>query len=261
MHIYNVGMTLRLRNSILIMLSLLSVLCLAAAVYGTIDRWDKIDLQTAAALVPIAVLILFSTVAEILIFLSFRNTASAEIFFFFIFLFSFLFDAFRIVIMILPETNLPFTIGMISTRIVYFGKFLGAMAVFSSGLFSSGLEYQRMGIVFLVNIILSAALVWLLPVDISTTVPGGIWELGKFLETSIAIGFLELTAIINYLIAGRKNENREYVLLAAALLAVLAGRELLFFLTGFIASAAGALLLIAGTIIFGLRTHRLYLWE
>ena len=261
MHIYNGRMTLRLRNLILIILSFISLAVLGAAVYIGVGGYSAIDAASMQQIVPVSALLLFSTVAGIVIFLSFRNTASAEIFFFYFFIFSLLFDIFKIVVILFPDASLPFSYGMIATRLVYFGRFAGTLALFSSGLFSSGMEYQRMGIVFLFIIILSAALVWLLPVDISSTVAGGTWELGRFIELLIAVIFLEIVSVVNFTVAGRKNENPEYIIIAAALFLTVAGREILFFIPGYVSTAIGTALIVCGSIIFGLRTHGLYLWE
>jgi hypothetical protein len=229
--------------------------------YGFIKNQDLITTEFFPVLIQISVLMLFSTITCVIIFFSFRNTASAEIFFFYIFIFTFSIDIFKIVILMIPNAPLPFGYGMITTRIVYFGRLLGTLSLFSSGLFSAGLEYQRMGTVFLVTIILSAALVWLLPVDVSSSVPGNTWEIGKFLEITVALGLFQLIAVLNFIIAGLKNENKEYLFLAAGIFLAAAGRELLYFLPGYITTAAGMVLLISGTILFGLRTHQLYLWE
>ena len=261
MHIYNNYMTLRLRNFILILLAMLTISGLAVMSYGVVVNQSQITLDSLSILIPIAGLMLFSAVACIIIFFTFRNTASAEIFFFYIFIFTFAIDIFKIVILMIPGSALPFSYGMITTRIVYFGRFLGALSLFCSGLFSAGMEYQRMGTVFSVIIILSAALVWLLPVDISSNVPGQTWEIGNFPEITIALGLFQLIAILNFIIAGLKNENHEYLIIAAGLALSAIGREVLYYMPGYILSAFGFLLLCAGAILFGIRTHRLYLWE
>lgn len=261
MHIYNNYMTLRLRNFIMILLALLTVIGFAVLTFGIIQNRDLITKESLDFLIPIATLMVFAPISCIIIFLTFRNTASAEIFFFYVFIFTFSLDLFKIVILLAPSAALPFSYGMMMTRIIYFGRFLGAFALFCSGLFSSGLEYQRMGTAFLVIIIISLGLVWLLPVDISSGVPGRTWEIGRFIEITIALGIFQLIAVLNFIIAGLKNENKEYLFIAGGLLSAAAGREILYYIPGYILTGTGFLLMIIGTIIFGLRTHQLYLWE
>ncbi len=245
----------------MLVLALLSISALTIVIIGTVRNLEFITETTLTLLLPITALMLFASTAAIFIFLTFRNTASAEIFFFYIFIFTFSFDIFKFIIPMSAGAELPFSYGMMATRLVYFGRFMGALALFCSGLFSSGMEYQRMGFVLSVSIIISAALVWMLPVDISSSVPGNTWEIGRFLEIAIAIGLLKLIAVLNFIIAGLKNENYEYLLIAAGLFLAAAGRELLFYMPGYIPAAAGFILLVTGTIIFGIRTHQLYLWE
>ena len=147
------------------------------------------------------------------------------------------------------------------TRLVYYGRFMGAIAIVSAGLFATGLEYQRMGTAALIALLLPAALVMVLPVDSTSSIPGDTWEIGKFYEIAISIGILHLIAGVNFIIAGIKNESRDYFIIATAVFSAVCGRELLFYFNSTIIQSAGFLLLLFGTILFGLRTHRLYLWD
>ena len=75
---------------------------------------------------------------------------------------------------------------MVPTRLVYYGLFTGTLALFSSGLFTTGLEYQRMEIATVIILTLPAALVLVLPVDVTSSIPGGTWEIGRFYEITAA---------------------------------------------------------------------------
>ena len=246
-------MTLRLRNTLLILLSAVSagapIILLRTLIINDFDfnRYPIVQFIT------IAVLALLSTTTCVVIFLSFRNTASSEIFFFFIFIFSFIFDIFK-----LADTGLY---GMPASRIVYYGLFMGALSVFCAGLFTTGLEYQRMGIAAIVVFLLPAALVLVLPVDISSVVAGGTFEIGRFHEVSIALLVLYLMAVLNFIIAGLKNESREYLIIAAGLFVAGCGRALVYYFKSPIVIGIGFVILVSGTITFALRIHRLYLWD
>ena len=246
-------MTLRLRNTLLILLSTVSAgapILLARTLIVNDFNFIRFPL---IQFIVIAVLAVFSTTTCIIIFLSFRNTASSEIFFFFIFIFSVIFDIFK-----LADTDLY---GMSVTRIVYYGLFMGALSVFCAGLFTTGLEYQRMGIAAIIVFLLPAALVLILPVDTSSNVAGGTYEIGRFHEISIALLILHLMAVLNFIIAGLKNESREYLLIAAGLFIAVSGRALMYYFSGPVIIGIGFALLVSGTIIFALRIHRLYLWD
>ncbi len=246
-------MTLRLRNTILILLAAISAVGPVLIIRGLINGSLIFNLETVETVIPVILLSVFTTLSSIIIFLSFRNTASSEIFFFFIFLFSFAFDIFK-----LSDFELY---GYILTKIVYYGRFLGALALFSAGLFTTGLEYRRMGITSIIIFILPAALVLVLPVDVTTHIPGGTYKIGRFHETAIALGSLSMMGIINFIIAGIKNESRDYLVIAAGAFSAACGRELIYYFDIVTIQMTGFLILLAGSIIFGLKTHRLYLWD
>ncbi|HAK46824.1 MAG TPA: hypothetical protein DCO79_13015 [Spirochaeta sp.] len=252
-------MTLRLRNTLLISLAFVSAAGLAI-IARTIVFNENITGAYLLEWLPMIILNLFATITCIIIFFTFRNTASSEIFFYYIFIFSFIFDIFRFSHLLTPAFPIFTVYPMAATRLAYYGRFAGALSLFSAGLFTTGLEYQRMSITSLIILVLPAVLVIVLPVDVSSSVPGGTWEIGRFHEITIALSLLHLFAILNFLIAGQKNESREYLIIAASLLTAICGRELIFYFTGWV-PAAGFILMLGGTISFGLRTHRLYLWD
>jgi hypothetical protein len=245
----------------MIVLAVISAGCLISYLYGLLNNMNIISPDSLNFIFILLFLLAFCTAAGITIFISFRNTASAEIFFFYIFIFAVIFDTFKIAFLVLPPSEITLTYGMLATKLVYFGRFLGALSLFSAGLFATGLEYQRTGMVFIASIIASATLVWLLPVDSTSIVPGNTWELGNFHEMIIAVGLFEAMGVINFLIAGMKSETLEYRIIAAGLLTAAAGREILYFIPGIILPAAGYAALVAGTVIFSRQVHRLYLWE
>ena len=246
-------MTLRLRNTLLILMTAISVIGPVLIIRGLVNGSLIFNLETVETILPVTALSVFTTLSCIIIFLSFRNTASSEIFFFYIFLFSFAFDIFK-----LSDYELY---GYLFTKLVYYGRFLGALALFSAGLFTTGLEYRRMGITSIIIFILPAALVLVLPVDVTAIIPGGTCKIGKFYETTIALGALSLMGIINFIIAGMKNESREYLAIAAGAFSAACGRELIYYFDIITIQTTGFIILVAGSVIFGLKTHRLYLWD
>ena len=252
-------MTLRLRNALLISLAVVSAGGFVLIISGFIRNGNIFNLHILEWL-PVVCLNLFSTASCIIIFFSFRNTASSEIFFYYIFIFSFVFDIFRFSFLLFPEYQLFTVFPMAATRLVYYGRFLGALSLFTAGLFTTGLEYQRMSITSIIILVLPAALVLVLPVDVTAPVPGGTWQIGRFHEVTIALSLFHIIAVLNFIIAGLKNESREYLIIAASLFIAICGRELTYYFTGWL-PLAGFILMVGGSISFALRTHRLYLWN
>lgn len=150
---------------------------------------------------------------------------------------------------------------MLMTRLVYYGRFAGVLALFCSGLFATGLEYHRIGLTAFLISIIPAALVMVMPVDTSVIIPGNTWKVGGFKEIFSAILLINLIAVINFIIAGLKNENKDYFIITVALLLSIFGRELSFYFQGMTGLLPGLLLLSAGTTVFSLRVHHLYMWD
>ena len=237
----------------MILLAIISVTGPALIIEQFISGGVDLTFQGIEEFLPIVFLVLFTTTACIVIFLSFRNTASSEIFFFYIFIFSFIFDVFK---------TFNFDLyGMTATRIIYYGRFLGALAIFCAGLFTTGVEYRRMGIATVIIIALPAALVLVLPVDITAEIPGGTYAIGSFIEITVTVSVLQLMGFLNFLIAGMKNESRIYKIIAASMITAVCGRELMFYFSDFYFTAGGLVLLITGSIITSLKIHSLYLWD
>ncbi|MDC7226211.1 MAG: hypothetical protein PQJ61_05560 [Spirochaetales bacterium] len=252
-------MTLRLRNTFLISLAAVAVIGLLFSA-RLIMLHEGLSLDYIIDQLPLIIMNIFTSVACIIIFFSFRNTSSSEIFFFYIYIFSFMFDIFRYSDLLTEIFPVFTTYAMAATRLVYYGRFVGALALFSAGLFTTGLEYGRMRITLILTVILPAALVLVLPVDVTSHVAGGTWEIGKFHEITISLSILHIIAVLNFLIAAMKNESGDYSIIAISLFAAICGREMIFYFNG-IFPIIGMVLMLAGTISFGLRLHRLYLWD
>ena len=259
--IYNACMTLRLRNILLIILAVVSAVGPAVLLQGLAAGRLILDSQALTEIISTAVLTLFVTTVCIIIFISFRNTASFEIFFYYLFIFSFVFDIFKLTDLIVQSHSALIVNIMLPTRLVYYGRFMGTLALLCAGLFATGLEYQKMGIATLITFILPAALVMVLPVDSTSVVPGGTMEIGKFQEIIVIIALLSLIAVLNFVIAGLKNENNVYFTIAGGVFIAAAGREIIFYLRTSVFQGSGFVLLLAGTIILGRTIHRLYLWD
>jgi len=215
-------------------------------------------------LVQILVLLAFCLIAGILLHISFRKTSSAEIFFFFLFLFLTSLEGTRLLILAVNLRELPFENAAALSRLVYFCRYLGTLCLFTSGLFASGLQYQRMEAVLGICALVAFSLAVTLPLDTG----GDLHELlfRNSLERQFSIGFLiiQLFAVGNYFYAGWLNNNRNYHVMALGMALVLTGRELLFRQssgeTGPLLALTGMLLLFLGTAVFGKRTHEVYLW-
>jgi hypothetical protein len=214
-----------------------------------------------AVLVSLLSELLYAAAAIIILYFSFKNTTCPEIFFFIIFLVTMSFDSLKACFALFEIINFPPYYRAIITRTVYFGRFLGTLVILASGLFSLGAEYQRMeiflGVAFLLAFSLSAAV----PIDITETEANLLFKLGNAKELGIISLLFLMFGVFNYVLFAIQNSSRDHAMIAAGLSLVIAGREILFFISNPIALIAAFLMLIVGTTLFGERTHAVHLWS
>ncbi|MDC7126342.1 MAG: hypothetical protein PQJ46_12295, partial [Spirochaetales bacterium] len=183
-----------------------------------------------------------------------------EIFFYYIFIFAIFFNIFKINPVFVLTRNFWDLYPMLQTRLIYYGKLVGTLSLLSAGLFATGLEYQRIGLATVLVFLIPAALVMVLPIDTSVIVIGNTFKIGSFIELISIIMIINVISIINFIIAGIKNDNKDYYIIAITLLLAITGREIAFYFTNTFLEAAGFLLLLVGTSIFSWKVHHLYLW-
>jgi len=224
--------------------------------FGGITAGKEIKLLA----VSLAGELVYALVAMVILYFSFRKTKSPEIFFFIIFLVSMCFDSLKALFVLFNTINVAPYYGVLLTRAVYFGRFLGTLAILVSGLFSLGAEYQRMeiyiGVAFLLAFTLSAAIT----VDMTQIDSINLYKMGHARELSLISVIFLFFGVFNYVLNAVQNSSKDHLLIAAGLTLVIAGRELLFYTNSAIYAAIAFILLVSGAILFGERTHAVHLW-
>ena len=207
-----------------------------------------------------AALMVFALVSGIIILRSFRKTSSPEIFFLMVFLLSFFVESLRLVLIYISISGLPFENGMAVSRIIYFGRYLGVISLFLSGLFSCGIRTQRTEILFGLGAVISLTFAFSIPLDSRGTDFNLIFTNG--LEHEFFIGFLiiKILGVWNFFYAGIINNNRNYYIIGLGTLLITAGRELALHFQLPACSSMGLILLVLGTVLFGIKMHKIYLW-
>jgi hypothetical protein len=149
---------------------------------------------------------------------------------------------------------------MLLSRFVYFGRLTGTLTLFSAGLFSCGIPYQRLELTLGSCFLVALALASNLPLE--SGVQG--WDLlyRNSLSSEFTLGLLtvELLGLGNFLYAVKIHNDRNYYALALGMGAVILGKYLVFSGEKLILGIAGIAFLVGGTILFGKKTHQIYLW-
>lgn len=266
-------MTLNGRNNIFISALVIGTISTLAYVFGAINLFlqhpEYAQLEQilespysspVSSIVPLFAINLFILIAGLILLRSFRKTSSAELFFFFLFIMSFGAEGFRIMLIYIDLYDLPFQFGMSISRIIFFFRFFGSLSLFSTGLFSCGIPYQRLEIVF--GGITLAALALSTSIPLETGLQGAdlIYHNGSASEFAIGFIIIEALTVFSFIYAVQHHNNLSYYSLALAMALVVTGRSLMFYSINIILMVGGFALLISGTILFGTRTHKVYLW-
>jgi len=190
---------------------------------------------------------------------SFSKTRSPEIFFFTFFLVSLSFEMIRVIHYYFFVREIPLIFGILFTRIVFFGRFFGLLCIFFSGLFSSWLNLQRVGIALSILILFCFTLAYAVPVNADIR-PDFLYSTGIESELFIIRIFLSAFAVLNFLFAAILKRNPDYIYLSIYTAAIVLGRELVSFFFSPQAVIAGCGLLLFGSLFFGRKLHSIYLW-
>ncbi|MCK5673446.1 MAG: hypothetical protein KAH95_08710 [Spirochaetales bacterium] len=190
----------------------------------------------------------------------FQKIASPEIFFFSLAILSLSLTSIRSLLLIEGLLNYPVYLSETITRAVYFGKIITVLCLFTSGLFSTGISFQKQESFLLLIILISFVLSVAIPIDLFKRdiilLRGNVSEYG----INLVFILIQLFAILNFIVGSIKNNNYDYLFLAFSVGLISVGNELLFVLIPGWISAGAILLLISGTVLFGYKIHKIYQW-
>ncbi|WP_156888266.1 hypothetical protein [Spirochaeta cellobiosiphila] len=206
------------------------------------------------------ILSLIAFIALVLFRMYFRKTSSPEVFFFSLFLLTLSFNVLRILNLYIYSENYIINFIELNTRIILMSRISGCLFLLSASLYAADFKYQDYGILILLNIVLSFLISANIPINdmkISSNLLNTPGDLPYFV---IFLLIIELLGILNLIVAFLIKNNQDYLYLAVNLLFVYLGIELVFQPLPILINVLGYVLLIIGTIRFGIRFHRIYLW-
>ena len=191
----------------------------------------------------------------------FQKIASPEIFFFGLAILSLSLTSVRSLLLIEGVLDYPIYLSETITRAVYFGKIITVLCLFTSGLFSTGISFQKQESFLLLIALISFVLSVIIPIDLFETNIILLRGNGSEYGMNIIFILLQVFAVLNFIVGAIKNNNYDYLFLAVGVGMVAIGNELLFVLIPGWISIGAILLLISGTILFGYKIHKIYQWS
>ena len=276
-------MTLSVRNSIL-RISLVSILVAMAAAAALLFRAGE-PLPTAEALkmqlryrwlvlgwtapggsvawivVGLFLVAAFVVIGTLVIVRYFRKTTAPEMLFFVMFVLAAGFDIWKVGHVILHLETVPVYFAVLLTRVVHFAHLFGVFSLFISTLYLAGIEYQKTGTALGLAALLAMTIIYTMPVDHLTLNPNLTHKIGDETTIQSVILILQLLSVANVVYSIAYERHDEYIPLLPAVIAAVAGRELLFYLPSLPAALIGLVLLAGGVAVFASRLHQIYLWK
>jgi hypothetical protein len=202
----------------------------------------------------------FSAAAILSLYLSFRKTHSAEVFFFLYGLLGFAVQSSRFFMAPAALVALSAYSLIPLTRLVYFGRIFTALSFFAAGLFSNGVASQRrnffLSMILLVSFIIAATI----PVDFTSITRPLLFAIDDKIGLSLAFYALSAFTVLNFIFAAYNHSEPAYLLVALAVLFVITGMDLMFYYPHGVWSLIGLVSALGGTALFAERTHEIYLW-
>ncbi len=183
----------------------------------------------------------------------FDKSGSPLLPFLILFLLSLSLEGLRAATALLDATDSSIDVSIVLTRVLYWGRFVGLLALLVAGLYCVDMKYRKYGVlsgaVFLVSFVVAAYI----PVDRTVFLAQMTWKLGDeqgVWFVNLAIGLLALLTTAGGALLRR---DRRFLWLALGVALLLTSREILFFSTGAVVLAGGLVCLGAGTAVY-LRT-------
>ncbi|MBN1697164.1 MAG: hypothetical protein JW881_06600 [Spirochaetales bacterium] len=210
-------------------------------------------------IIGLSLLLVFSFSMSIIFRSLFKRIASAEVFFFSLFICSLSIESLRLLSLFFHLVwNFNLT-GLITSRIVYFGRFFGLLCFFFSSLYSIEVKYQKYGNLLGGAVILSIIIAYIVPFDTSEFLSTFLYKLGDESGVCMIYSGLSIIIVINFIVATIIRQKRFLGIVVASLL-ILAGYTALLFISGPLPLVLEFLALLGGTILFYVQMGKIYFW-
>jgi len=211
------------------------------------------------ALHGIAFISIFPLTCELILRRRFGHSPSPEMFFMRFFILTLPFQAPRILLSLISLGALGLSWGIIITRIAWFARFFGILSLLNISVFSGDISLRHSGPVLGMEFLTTVFIAATMPFDI--TQPLGNLLIRSGIETVLALVIIsmEVLIVLGLLGTAMKRGDSYYYLFAGALLLVVIGMDLTFFLSKPLL-LPGAILLVLGVSCSAWIVQRIYQW-
>jgi hypothetical protein len=160
--------------------------------------------------------------------------------------------------LILVDSLTPYQ-TLIMKKGVYLLRLYGISLLFCSGLFHNGIAYQKKYMFMVILLSAVGAIVYLVPVD--NLHPVTFTSVISDSPLLVLSRFIEILAVLNYVIAGLRNRNSTFFLIAIGMALFIFGNEVLMVASSLRFLGIGALSMVTGTVLMLRKFYLLHLWS
>lgn len=198
-------------------------------------------------------------IAELFLRRLFGRNPSPEIFFLRFFLLTLPIQAVRIAIPLVPMGIIDASWAITASRISWFARLLGIVSLVNIGLYTGELPFRRSGAILGSGALAVLAISVMIPLDVTQVLGNLILRAGASTSLSLICVTMEALAILSLIGSAMVQNNHRYFLLGIALLLVIAGADMAFFISRPLL-VPGAALTIVGIAAFAREIRKIYQW-
>ena len=221
----------------------------------TVTRTDVLYSMGAAGVLVLGAVITLAASSRL-----FRRVSSAELYFVMLFLMFLSPELARLARPLVGALDMPAYMGVQITRVVLFGRLMGALALFVAGIYSAGADYPRIGGATLLLAAISFLVVYLVPVDSHRMNATFVHVTGGGEAIDLMLAFLAVGTIVNCLIGWTRGYRERSGAIAMSIIVLVIGKELVLNVPMAGVQTIGVGLVLAGTVGYVLVSRANYLW-
>ena len=197
--------------------------------------------------------------APVYLYRQYKKTDSAEIYFLIMFFFFMSFESLRLPSAYIYTMELPFTIGITVTRIIFFGQTAALLSLFFSSLYAAKFKYQKYGIILSVILLSSFILAASIPVDPTVFLNNFTYKLG--IEHSLWFFSYMLFFVIlsNLIFAFIHMRNKRFLYASGSYAMILGGFFIFPFAVGIYSIVSSIILMLTGTYFSTRQIEKIYI--
>jgi hypothetical protein len=193
--------------------------------------------------------------------ISFKKTASPEIFFLAFFLLAFCLESVRLFYPVSFLINTDYNFYMLLTRLVLFSRLAGLAFLFTTSLFTGGFSSQRIGFILGLCVLIAAVVASRLMIKPSGLGRDFLFPYGYSTLTIFGLILIQVVGLITIILSGSVHKERRYIALSAAYAALCLGQAGIYLCRSIPFCIGSIILLVLGTAVYSRNLHNAYLWS